>query len=365
MELFDRGQCSRCSCAEPGDSQPTTAAGETGGWSFSTGGFRLGELKISDGQIAITDDQKKQPRAVYDHIDVTLKDYAPGMPFSLELTAHLPGSGSQTFRVTGNGGPINNADIASTPFRGTLRLEEVSLSAAQTFLNKSALDGTDAVISGSTNLSNADGKMTVDGSLKLKNIVVRGVEVGYPISADFDLTDDLANDSLLIRKGAIKLGSTPVSLNGTIATRPNPAVVDVNVSATNVSIEEAARLAAAFDMAFSPNAKIAGQLTANIHAQGPTNNLAFTGNVYGRNLEVTGKQIAQPVRVPSSRFDDDAAADSVQQFHRDFGRDIAGRADNDCAIHQQLAECRCIAEDGQRQSGRVAEHRQGLWRGRS
>ena len=260
-------------------------------------GFRLGELKISDGQIAITDDQKRQPRAVYDHIDVKLKDYAPGMPFSLELTAHLPGSGSQTFRVTGNGGPINNADIASTPFRGTLRLEEVSLSAAQTFLNKSALEGTDAVISCSTHLSNANGKMTVDGSLKLKKIVVRGVEVGYPISADFDLTDDLANGSLQIRKGAIKLGSTPISLNGTIDTRPTPAVVDVNMSAANASIEEAARLAAAFDVAFSPNAKIAGQLTANIHAQGPINNLAFTGSVYGRNLEVTGKQIAQPVRV--------------------------------------------------------------------
>jgi uncharacterized protein involved in outer membrane biogenesis len=283
---------------QPIPSQPQQSTKSLAGRS-QAGGFTLGALKISDGQIAITDDQKRQPRAIYDHIDVTLKDYAPGMPFSLELTAHLPGSGSQTFRVTGNGGPINNAEIASTPFRGTLRLEEVSLSAAQTFLNKPALEGTDAVILGSTNLSNANGKITVDGSLKLTKVVVRGVEVGYPMSADFDLTDDLATDSLQIRKGAIKLGSTPVSLNGTIDTRPNPAVVDVNVSAANASIEEAARLAAAFGVAFSPNAKIAGQLIANIHAQGPTNNLAFTGSVYGRNLEVTGKQIAQPVRVPS------------------------------------------------------------------
>jgi AsmA protein len=93
--------------------------------------FALGELKISDGQIAISNDQKRQSRAIYDHIDVTLKNYAPGQPFALDLTAHLPGSGPQTLRVTGNGGPIDNANIASTAFKGTLKLDEVSLVAAQ------------------------------------------------------------------------------------------------------------------------------------------------------------------------------------------------------------------------------------------
>ena len=276
--------------------QPQQAAKERGVASHPNG-FTLGELKISDGQIAVTDDQKHQPRAVYDHIDVRLKDYAPGQPFSVDLAAHLPGGGSQTIRVSGNGGPINDANLARTPFRGTLRLVGVSLSAAQAFLNKSALEGTDATISGSTNLSNADGKLTVDGTLKLEKVMIHGVEVGYPISADFDLTDDLTSDVLQIRKGAVKLGSTPVSLEGTIQTRPNPSVVDVNVSTSNVSIQEAARLAAAFGVAFSPNAKIAGQFTAKVHAQGPTSSLALTGNVYGRNLEITGKQIPQAVKV--------------------------------------------------------------------
>ena len=122
-------------------------------------GLTLGKLQISDGQIAVTDLQKHQPRAVYDHIDLTLKNYAPGQPFSLDLTAHLPGSGSQTFSITGDGGPINNADLASTPFKGTVKLDQVSLSGAQKFLNSSALAGTDAVISGSTDLTTAGGNM--------------------------------------------------------------------------------------------------------------------------------------------------------------------------------------------------------------
>jgi len=261
--------------------------------------FTLGELKITDSQIAITDYQKRQSRAVYDHIDVSLKDYAPGQPFSIDATAHLPGSGAQTLRLSGDGGPVNNADFTATPFKGTLKLDQVSLFGAQKFLNATALEGTDAVISGSTNLTNSNGKMTADGSLKLEKAVIHGVQAGYPISADFDVTDDLTSDVIQIRKASLKLGSTPLAVNGTLNTRPNPSVVDVNVNASNASIQEVARLASAFGVAFSPNTKISGQLTLNVHAQGPTDHLSLNGNINGRNLEVTGSDIPQPVHVPA------------------------------------------------------------------
>ena len=52
-------------------------------------------------------------------------------------------------------------------------------------------------------------------------------------------------------------------------------------------------------VAFSPDTAIVGQLTANVHAQGPTSNLALTAMAMARNLEVTGNQIPQPVRVPA------------------------------------------------------------------
>ncbi len=59
------------------------------------GAFQLSKLAISDGQIAVTDYQKHQSRAVYDHIDLTLKDYAPNQPFALDVAAHLPGNGNR------------------------------------------------------------------------------------------------------------------------------------------------------------------------------------------------------------------------------------------------------------------------------
>src|SRR5271166_6247343 len=285
--------------AAPSQPQPPAKPAPAQAAPPPSGGFSLAKLQVTDGQIAITDYQKKQSRAVYDHIDLTLKDYAPGKPFSIDATAHLPGSGSQTLQLTGDGGPVNNADIASTPFKGSVKLKEVALSGLQKFLNAAALQGTDAVISGSTDLSNTNGKLAANGSLKFDKAVIRGVEVGYPISADFDLTDDLASDLLQIKQGSLKLGSTPLSVKGTINSHASTSVVDVNVGTSNASIQEVARLAAAFGVAFSPTAKIAGQISADVHAQGPADQLALNGNVNGRNLEVTGSDIPQPVRVPA------------------------------------------------------------------
>src|SRR3954447_105112 len=44
--------------------------------------FALDHLQISDGAVALTDQQKHQSRAVYDHIDVDLKDFAPDKQFN-------------------------------------------------------------------------------------------------------------------------------------------------------------------------------------------------------------------------------------------------------------------------------------------
>jgi uncharacterized protein involved in outer membrane biogenesis len=278
--------------AAPAQQQP--AAPSSAGGSFS-----LDELKITDGQVAVTDLQKQQPRAVYDHIDLTVDDFAPDKQFSIDLAAHVPGKGAETLSLEGKAGPINQAQMLSTPFDGKLKLNEVSLAGAQKFLNNAALEGTDAMISGSTDLVNSGGNMAAKGSLKINDAVVHNVQVGYPITADFDVADNLSTDVMQIEKGDVKLGSTPLSVSGTLNTHNTPGTADVNVSAKDASIEDAARLAAAFGVAFSPNAKITGQLSANVHAQGAMNNLALNGTINGRNLEVTGKDIPQAVKVPA------------------------------------------------------------------
>ena len=259
--------------------------------------LQVAQLKIDDGSVAITDEQKQQARAVYDHIDLTLKDFAPDKPFAIALAAHLPGQGKQTVALDGKGGPINEAAPLSTPFHGTLKLDQVAISSLQKFLNSPALSGTDAVISGKADVSNQNGQLGSKGSLRVENARIRQVDVGYPITADYEMTDDLNNQVLHLGRTTVKLGDTPLSLSGSVNTHSTPALADLTVQASNVSIAEAARLASAFGVAFNPGMQIAGNLSANVHAQGAVSSPSLSGTVSGRNLAVSGKQLPAPVNV--------------------------------------------------------------------
>jgi AsmA protein len=263
------------------------------------GQLSLANLAITDGQVAITDQQKHQSRAVYDHIDLNVSDFAPNQQFNLKAAAHLPGAGKQAIFLQGKGGPLRQADMLNTPFAGTLKLDQVSLSAIEAFLNSQALKGIESVISGETSIHNSNSKLTAAGTLKLDNPKIRKVDVGYPITLDYDVTDDLTNDVIDIRKGNLKLGSTPVTVTGTMNAKPTPAQVDMKLTASNASIQEAARLASAFGVAFGEGMDVKGTVNANIQARGAADKPAMNGQLSARNLNISGKGIPQPVSVPS------------------------------------------------------------------
>jgi len=276
---------------------PATRPGNPPSQPSSGPAFQLDNLQIADGQISVTDYQKHASRATYDHIDLTLKDFAPDKPFSVDAAAHLPGAGAQTLNLKGTGGPLNSANAMATPFDGNVDLKQVSLSGIQKFLNSPALAGTDAVISGNVKLKSQSGKMSSEGNLSLNNVRLHGTDLSYPVTSDFSIADDLNNDFLQISKCALKLGSTPLSINGTVNSKPTPADVNLQLQASNVSISEVARLAAAMGTAFNPGTDIKGQLTANIHAQGAADKPALNGSLSARNVQVSGKEVPEPVSV--------------------------------------------------------------------
>src|SRR5262245_56271645 len=75
---------------------------ENGVWNFASivahrkdngGRFSLNELKVFNGQVAITDLRQGKPRTQYDHIDLLVNDFVSGQSFNVEARAHLPGNG--------------------------------------------------------------------------------------------------------------------------------------------------------------------------------------------------------------------------------------------------------------------------------
>ena len=290
------GQSANQAPAQPKPPAPSTP--QTG---TSQGGeqFSLGKLVLHDGQLALTDMPAKKPRTMYDHIDVTLKNFAPDRPFTLDAAAHLPGQGAQEVRLQGEGGPIVQDNPATTPFHGTLNLKQVGIAGLAKFLNSPALVYTDGVLSGQTKISSQSGKLTAQGRMDVANARMHGVDLGYPIRADYDLTDDLPVDVITLRNTTLNLGQTPFHLNGTVNSKPTPAVLDLNLKASNVSIAELAKLAAASGTALPPGTNVTGNVDANIQARGAADKPALNGTVQGRNIQMSGKDAPQPVQIPA------------------------------------------------------------------
>ena len=261
------------------------------------GQFELANLQIQDGQVAIADNQKHQSRAVYDHIDLTVTDFAPNREFTIEAAAHLPGAGKQTLSLKGKGGPIQQTNMLNTNFDGAMHLEQVSVSAAKKFLNSQALSGMEALVSGDAKLKNSKGKTTSNGTIKLENAQIHQVSVGYPITLDYEVADNLTTDVIEVHRADIKLGSTPVTIAGTLNTKPTPAQMDLKLTAANASIAEAARLASALGIAFNPGMDVNGRVDANIQARGAANQPSMNGQLSARDLVISGKDLPQPVKV--------------------------------------------------------------------
>lgn len=293
------GQGQQQTAQTPSKQPPSATPPKTSPSTASEQQFSLGELNIRDGQISMLDQQRSKTPSIYDHIDITLKDFSPDKPFTVDASVHMAGAGSQQARLQGRGGPINNGDPAATPFRGTLTLKQISIGDLSKFLNSPALNGTDGTVSGETKIDSESGKLTAQGQTQIQNAKVHGTDLGFPVAAQYDLTDDLGTDLLTIRNFIMKLGSTPLEMNGTVNSKPTTPVLDVNLKANNVSIAEVTKMAAASGMALSQGTNASGNVNANIQVRGPADKPALNGTVVGSNLQLSGKDIAPPVQIQS------------------------------------------------------------------
>ncbi len=283
---------------------------KAGIWNFSTIGgtsqksstsnssISLNELKINDGQVAITDQAANQPRSVYDHIDLKVTDFAPGKKFGVDAAIHFPGQGQQLFGFKGKVGPLQPGNSAATPVDGHLSLKQVSLASINTVAPGTLPPNTDGTVSGDADVASQGAALSAKGDLKLENATLRGSKLNFPITANYDLNANRAQNTIDVRSGKISLGSTTFNLSGTVDAHARPALLNVQLSTNNSSITELAKLAGSFGVAFNPSYQIKGLISANLNAKGPATDPALNGTLSAKQLEASGGEIKEPVSVP-------------------------------------------------------------------
>ncbi len=285
------------SSAPPAPSVPVPSSGQSA--SSGQPAIPLSNLQINDGQLGYTDQTTKQPRAVYDHIDLKVSDFAPGKEFGLELAVHFPGTGKQMLAFDGKAGPFEQGQNAGLPpLNGKITLDEVSLAAVNRFSAGTLPPKTDTVASGKADIDTSGNTIGAKGDLKLENTVIHGSKIEYPIEADYDLSEDRKQEKIQIRSAVVKLGPTTLNASGDIDAAAKPMNLNVRLATKDSSITELAKLAGAMGVAFNPAYQIRGNLSMDVTAKGPVSRPQLNGSIVGKQLQAGGGEIKQPVSVP-------------------------------------------------------------------
>ena len=131
------------------------------------GGVALAQLRIEDGRIAVRDLSKSGSRSVYDHIDVTVKDFSPGKAFEATATVRMPAPGKGSLTLEAKGGPLN---VPGAPFSGHLAIHEASLGSLAQFLGSTGghaeIHGT---LAGTAEFESVNSLFKVKGTLDVKD----------------------------------------------------------------------------------------------------------------------------------------------------------------------------------------------------
>jgi uncharacterized protein involved in outer membrane biogenesis len=265
----------------------------------ATGVLLEGNLTLHDGQVAVTSLRTKENRKIYDHIDVTIRDFTPGKPFSVDAVARISSQGGQEISLQGKVGALSEIAADRTAFDGTLSLKRVAISGLRNFLSTPVLTRTDGIVSGETVIKTENGKQTAVGGVTLENVLINGLNVGYPVTAEYNLARDPATDVITIVSSRIGLGAATVSVGGSVNLQTTPAELDLKVGSKGASVAEVARLASALGVAFATGTTVTGQMDSDLQVRGPFNNPSLNGKVLAQDLRISGKEVPQPVRIAS------------------------------------------------------------------
>lgn len=229
-----------------------------GTWNFSTLGKGSGDnstqmpaIELRDGTLAFTDLQAQKPRAIYNGVDLDLRELSAGTTYQIHASLRDP-QASATARVD-----LKPGVLAA---KGTLTLKD----------------------------SKSDS----------------------PADVEFDWTLDRATELLHIATLQAKLGANSFGATGDADFHQTPAVLHLKADHLKGSIKELAQYAAMLGIAFAPGLTVTGDLDGKIAIDGPYNHPTLNGHAEITKFEATSKNWKQPVRSPDVRLD--FTPDSIQ-----------------------------------------------------
>jgi len=246
--------------------------------------FSIAKLSVKHGKLSVGKANSATKPAVYDNVNISVKDFSFTSEFPFELTAQLPGSGDVD--ISGKAGPINAEDAAKTPLATAVKVKDMNIVAL----------GIVDPASGIAGLANYDGTLNSDGSRakavgqftgKQLKFSPKGSPAPKTVVIKHTVDLDLDKQSGTVAQGDVAIGSAQAHLTGTFQTQGQSEVVNLKLNAPNMPVDELEPMLPSVGVALPSGSQLkGGTLSAELTIVGPLEKLVITGPVRLANTQL-------------------------------------------------------------------------------
>jgi AsmA protein len=282
---------------KPAGGAPASAAtGSSKGAVAAVPPFSVALIEVEDGRVAVTTLPAQGEPSVYEHVNITVRNFSFASQFPFELSASLPGDG--VLSVEGKLGPLSGDDVATTHAEAKISLKHLDPLAAG-FLNPDA--GVSLVADVETHAV-SDGKaLTANGTAELQNLKLRkgATPASKPIDIAYGLTHTLKENSGQIEDASIKLGDSAIHASGMYQPAESgigDPLLNLKLSGENLPINELQQLMTAAAVRL-PNGSVlkGGTLSLNLAVRGQAKALAIAGPLALANTRLVGFDVGSKI----------------------------------------------------------------------
>jgi AsmA protein len=282
--------------------------------SSSSGNLSVAKLSVTDGKLIVGKANSSAKPHVYDQVNITVTNFSPTSQFPFRLTAKLPAGGNAD--ISGQAGPINQADAAKTPFEAKVKVNNMDI-VASGFIDPA---------SGIAGLANFDGTLNSNGSTAKAVGTFTGAKLqfspkGSPATKTVVIKHavdvDLDKQSGHLTQGDVEIGKAVAHLTGTFRTQGETQILDMKLNGPNMPVEELEAMLPALGVILPSGSQLkGGTLSTDLSIVGPIDKLVITGPVRLADTKLAGFDLGSKLGALST-FTGKAASNpdtSIQNF---------------------------------------------------
>jgi AsmA protein len=242
--------------------------------------FLLARTAIEDGRVEIARMPAQGAAIVYQHVNLTVRDFSFASQFPFELSAGLPAGGA--ISATGHVGPFNRDDVAASPGDAQVYVRGLDPVAAG-FLDP---DAGLALLADIDIQAASDGRtLNTSGNVHVQNLKLRkgAARARKPMDFAYKATYQMKANNGQIEDAAARIGASAIHVSGTYqitALGVEDPLLDLKIGGQGLSIDDLQSLMTAAGVHLPNRAVLkGGTLSLDLSIRGQVKSLIVAGTI--------------------------------------------------------------------------------------